>query len=85
MTSRPGAVNAMTTPLITVTPKSAALNAADLTPAAAWSRRVRRVGGFIQAAFAFWLGRASLAIGGRAGDVRSACPPGRARLSAKAG
>jgi hypothetical protein len=57
MTSRPEAVNAMTTPLITVTPKSAALNAADLTPAAAWSRRVRRVGGFIQAAFAaFWLG-----------------------------
>ena len=60
----------MTTPLITVTPKSAALNAADLTPAAAWSRQVRRVGGFIQAAFAaFWLGRASLTIGGRAGDV----------------
>jgi hypothetical protein len=70
MTSRPEAVNAMTTPLIPVTPKPAALNAADLTPAAAWSRRVRRVGGFIQAAFAaFWLGRASLAIGGRAGDV----------------
>ena len=60
----------MTTPLIPVTPKPAALNAADLTPAAAWSRRVRRIGGFIQAAFAaFWLGRASLAIGGRAGDV----------------
>ncbi len=56
--------------MITVTPKHAALNAADLTPAAAWSRRVRRVGGFIQAAFAaFWLARASLAIGGRAGDV----------------
>lgn len=36
MTSRPGAVNAMTTQLITVTPKSATLNAADLTPAAAW-------------------------------------------------
>jgi hypothetical protein len=31
---------------------------------------VRRVGGFIQAAFAaFWLGRASLTIGGLAGDV----------------
>jgi hypothetical protein len=31
---------------------------------------VRRIGGFIQAAFAaFWLARASLAIGGRAGDV----------------
>ena len=31
---------------------------------------MRRVGGFIQAAFAaFWLGRASLTIGGRAEDV----------------
>jgi hypothetical protein len=31
----------------------------------AWSRRVRRVGGFIQAAFAaFWLVRGSLAVGG---------------------
>ncbi len=60
----------MTTPLITVNANPAALNAADLTPAAAWSRRVRRVGGFIQAAFAaFWLARASLAIGGRAEDV----------------
>jgi hypothetical protein len=30
---------------------------ADPTPAAAWSQRVRRVGGFIQLAFAaFWLG-----------------------------
>jgi len=70
MTSRPEPVNALTTPLVTVTPKPAARNAADLTPAAAWSRRVRRVGGFIQAAFAaFWLGRASLTIGGLAGDV----------------
>ena len=60
----------MTTPLITATTKPAAMNAADLTPAGAWSRRVRRVGGFIQAAFAaFWLARASLAIGGRAEDV----------------
>ena len=60
----------MTTPLVTVTANPPALNAANLTPAAAWSRRVRRVGGFIQAAFAaFWLGRASLAIGGRAEDV----------------
>ena len=58
----------MTTPLITVTPEPAAINAAG--PAAAWSRRVRRIGGFIQAAFAaFWLTRASLAIGGRTGDV----------------
>ena len=58
----------MTTPLITVTPEPAAINATG--PTAAWSRRVRRIGGFIQAAFAaFWLARASLAIGGRTGDV----------------
>ena len=50
----------MTTPLITVTPTPAALNTADLTPTAAWSRRVRRIGGFIQAAFAaLWLDRKS--------------------------
>ena len=31
---------------------------------------MRRIGGLIQAAFAaFWLARASLAIGGRAGDI----------------
>ena len=60
----------MTTPSITVTPTPTALNAADLTPTAAWSRRVRRIGGFIQAAFAaLWLARASLAIGGRTGDI----------------
>ena len=70
MTANPEPVNAMTTPLVTVTPEPATAAAVGLTPAAAWSRRVRRVGGFIQAAFAaFWLGRASLAIGGRAGDV----------------
>jgi len=58
----------MTAPLITVTSGPAAINAAG--PAAAWSRRVRRIGGFIQAAFAaLWLVRASLAIGGPAGDV----------------
>jgi hypothetical protein len=45
-------------------------DAAELTPAAAWSRRVRRVGGFVQTAFAaFWLTRASLAVGGRAADA----------------
>ena len=44
--------------------------AADLTPTAAWSRRVRWIGGLIQAAFAaFWLVRGSLVIGGRAADV----------------
>jgi hypothetical protein len=43
---------------------------ADLTPAVAWSRRVRRIGGLIQTAFAaLWLIRASLATGGRAGDA----------------
>src|SRR5580658_4168495 len=68
MTTKSEAVNAMTTPLITVTAEPAAINAAG--PAAAWSRRVRRIGGFIQAAFAaFWLARASLAIGGRTGDI----------------
>jgi hypothetical protein len=69
MTPESGAVNAMTTQPANV-PAEPAASAVGLTPAAAWSRRVRRVGGFIQAAFAtFWLGRASLAIGGRAGDV----------------
>jgi hypothetical protein len=44
------------------------LATADQTPPAAWSRRVRRVGGFIQLAFAtFWLVRGSLSIGGGAG------------------
>ena len=38
---------------------------ADLTPTAAWSRRVRWIGGLIQAAFAaFWLVRGSAVIGG---------------------
>jgi hypothetical protein len=58
----------MTAPLITVTAETPAINATG--PTAAWSRRVRRIGGLIQAAFAaFWLIRASLAIGGGAGDV----------------
>ena len=38
---------------------------ADLTPTVAWSRRVRWVGGLIQAAFAaFWLVRGSVVLGG---------------------
>jgi hypothetical protein len=54
----------------TTTPAAITEELTDLTPAAAWSRRVRRIGGFIQAAFAaLWLVRASLAIGGRTGDV----------------
>jgi hypothetical protein len=66
-TTRRAAVT--TQPAATVT-KPEAAHPADLTPAAAWSRRVRRIGGLIQAAFAaFWLARASLAIGGRTGDL----------------
>jgi hypothetical protein len=45
-------------------------SAANLTPTAAWSRRVRWIGGLIQAAFAaFWLVRGSVVIGGRVADV----------------
>ena len=45
-------------------------SAADLTPTSAWSRRVRWVGGLIQAAFAaFWLVRGSAVVGGRAAAV----------------
>ena len=41
-----------------------------MTPTAAWSRRVRWIGGLIQAAFAaFWLVRGSAVVGGRAADV----------------
>ncbi len=77
MTTNPEAVNAMpaqpipgtTQPIPGITQPDA-IKAADLTPVVAWSRRVRRVGGFIQAAFAaLWLVRASLAIGGRTGHV----------------
>jgi hypothetical protein len=60
----------MTTQPALLTTEPATVNAAELTPAAAWSRRVRRIGGFIQTAFAaFWLARASLTVGGRAGDA----------------
>jgi hypothetical protein len=42
-----------------------ATTGAPLSPATEWSRRIRRVGGFIQLAFAaFWLVRAALSIGG---------------------
>lgn len=51
-------------------PTPAATSAADLSPQAAWSNRVRRIGGLIQAAFAaFWLVRGSLVIGGRVADL----------------
>jgi hypothetical protein len=49
---------------------SPATSAADLTPTAAWSRRVRWIGGLIQAAFAaFWVVRGSAVIGGGVTDV----------------
>jgi hypothetical protein len=44
---------------------SATTGGADLTPTAAWSRRVLWVGGLIQAAFAaFWIVRGSVVLGG---------------------
>ena len=47
-----------------------ATSGGELTPTAAWSRRVRRVGGLIQTAFAaFWLIRGSHAIGGAVAAV----------------
>lgn len=46
-----------------VTTESEAVWAADLSPTAGWSRRVRHVGGLIQTAFAaVWLIRGSHAI-----------------------
>jgi len=42
----------------------------ELSPAAAWSQRVRKVGGYIQLAFAaFWLIRGALTIGGGTGTA----------------
>ncbi len=36
-----------------------------VSPALSWSRRVRRVGGFVQLAFAaFWLFRGGMTVGG---------------------
>jgi hypothetical protein len=46
---------------------------AELSPTVAWSQRVRKVGGFIQLAFAaFWLIRGGLSITGGAGTVLAA-------------
>jgi hypothetical protein len=60
----------MTTPATTLPTPPVATSATEVPPTVAWSRRVRRIGGLIQAVFAaFWLVRASLAIGGRAEDV----------------
>jgi hypothetical protein len=77
MTTRNEAVTATTTPTTTLptpattVPAPPAATSVTVLPAVeAWSRRVRRIGGLIQAAFAaFWLVRASLAIGGRAEDI----------------
>src|SRR5208337_439554 len=42
----------------------------ELSPAAAWSQRVRKVGGYIQLAFAaFWLIRGALTLGGGTGTA----------------
>jgi hypothetical protein len=44
--------------------------APDLSPKVAWSRRVRKVGGYIQLAFAaFWLTRGGLSVGGVTGTM----------------
>jgi hypothetical protein len=46
---------------------------AELSPTVAWSQRVRKVGGFIQLAFAaFWLVRGGLSITGSAGRTVAA-------------
>jgi hypothetical protein len=43
---------------------------AELSAPVAWSHRVRRVGGFIQLAFAaFWLVRGALSLGGATGTI----------------
>ncbi|NNN03017.1 MAG: hypothetical protein HKL87_03365 [Acidimicrobiaceae bacterium] len=48
-------------------------SSAEVAAATAWSRRVRRVGGFIQVAFAtFWLVRGSLTLRGVTGEVLAA-------------
>jgi hypothetical protein len=70
MTTNPEAINAMQAQPISSRTHPDNIKTPYPAPAAAWSRRVRRIGGFIQAAFAaFWLIRASLATGGRAEDV----------------
>jgi hypothetical protein len=54
----------------TAQPTAITTQPAGESPVAGWSRRVRRIGGFIQTAFAaLWLLRASLAIKGSAGDA----------------
>jgi len=67
---RVGTAAATTSGALHATGFRATARAADLTPTAAWSRRVRWVGGLIQAAFAaFWIVRGSVAVGGGVGVV----------------
>ena len=54
MTTEPEAVSAMPAQPIPSTTQPDAIKAADLTPVVAWSRRVRRIGGFIQAYYDRW-------------------------------
>lgn len=70
--SSPNGGSTVTTPARGPSPAAPSQAASDpaLSPTAAWSRRVRWIGGLIQAAFAaFWLVRGSLVIGGGASDV----------------
>lgn len=50
--------------------RTTAISPPLLSPTVAWSQRVRKVGGYIQLAFAaFWLIRGGLSVGGAAGTV----------------
>jgi len=56
-----------------MTTSTPAPSTAEVDARAAWSRRVRRVGGFIQLAFAaFWLLRGGLNVGGVSGALLTA-------------
>jgi hypothetical protein len=90
MTTQPEAINAMPAQPISSTPQPDAIKAPDLTPAAAWSRRVRRIGEFIQAALAVTTGIAAgvILLAATAGfhdlaAIRAARPPGPASLGTK--
>lgn len=54
----------------TPAPSPSDTSASELSPKVAWSRRVRKVGGYIQVGFAaFWLVRGGLSISGGVGTV----------------
>ena len=87
--TNPEAVNAMTTPLISVTPKPAALNAADLTPWALIAGPVILVATMSGSALAVTTGIAAgiLLLGTAAAgfhDLARLRPASPARLSTKA-